>query len=775
MWYVTRGGAVDGPVGEDELRAAFARGELADAQVCRVGDSEWLRPETVFRESAAIAAPTRARPETARAPRAVDIPTESRLVIPEPARERRRMRPLVVVLAGVLALGLLGGGAAVLYAVITKPAPTLTTSIPASVTFYAEVPSWKRVLEGMASMKIADASRLDTAETAEGAVRALASAFNLSKIDAASLGAVIGSVAVAGRSGQDIGSALLLSVSAEAPVEVLLKTNRFSPGGALGSVRMYQLAAAPAAKDAPLFERTLRELSTEGTRKRVLWFAERHLLVLGDESFVREVADVVANGKPALEQRDLYLKAGKHVDVSAVGVTFIDEQMFKDHTDAAERKALDGFLHDGGPLGASVRFGPAGVIVTGFATFTGATVPVEEPPAAEALTIPERLPGETIAYVAGSTRRGMKPAQAKAAVVKALLSANAGTDTDVSVAVDRFEARVGVTVEDLFKVVGDECAFAVLVDKDFKYGSGAPFAAAAPTGLGALFVLKVDDDLTAKAVLMKLHDRATTPDLAEWVTVSPDGDGFILTPTAIATKAVGGAAPLVHVTYGNREIAIAMASSTMADRALAALASGKGTLRDDGGHALARSALRPKARAYGWIDVGRIATLAFTANPADRADARAAGLPVDAIKLVGDDRVTAAFDVDYHVKDGTSTVEVEMVNPWAFSLFTGVDAPVSRQAFAAALARAPQAVDPVPPAPVFPSAPVLPVPAPLVMPTGIAVCDEYIAKLEICGPRFASQAATQRKTYAQMSEHGKAKAAAKTCAKQLKGLKKACK
>src|ERR1700679_1881676 len=48
MWYLSRGGAVEGPFSEEQLRGMQARGELAGTQLCVVGGSEWKPAETVL-------------------------------------------------------------------------------------------------------------------------------------------------------------------------------------------------------------------------------------------------------------------------------------------------------------------------------------------------------------------------------------------------------------------------------------------------------------------------------------------------------------------------------------------------------------------------------------------------------------------------------------------------------------------------------------------------------------------------------------------------------
>jgi hypothetical protein len=767
MWYLHRGGAVEGPYPEDQLRAAFARGELAGTQVCPVGGNAWTTPEAVFGAPAAPSpyapSPQQGSVPPMQAAAAVYGPPPHTAYGPpapvawnQPAPfgampggmpttggpPKKNTAKVLGIIAAVLAVLLIGGVALGVLVLLKKPTAHLAKTVPHDAAIYVEIPSLKRSLLSLAGVKVVDPGRVDDKTTAADLAASVADAFDISKTDAQALAFSLDAAAFAARDVKTKGAAaMVFAVGSRKPVETLLKSSRFAPEGSFGkSGKAYKLTAATSkvgATATPL-DRTLRGLSTAKGDKLV-YFADNELLVFGDEAMVKSIADVVESGADSLEKNPTYVLAKAQFDNGADVVSFADESVIQQSASSGEmQKLVKSYFADGGPMDGAVKFVPAGMLVNAHLTLSGDALPQDKTITDSVkLSYPRTLPGETVAYVAGSTKTGMKGSDAKAQLVQSLTKTAPGQAKQLTDTMTTFEKEAGFTIEQLFDMVGDEAAFALLLDKEFKYGPNSPMTQAALKDAGALFVMQVDDEGVAKQVLAKLRDKAKDPSFAKLASMRPDGDGFYLDPSADAAGSVGGAIPSMHVRYAKKALAIVVAQKGLMDRTFAALDGGSGTLKDDGAHEAAMSALRPKARAYLWVDLGRIVSLAYAANPEDRNDAKMLGVPVDAVMLSGPDRVTAGADFDYHAKDNVWTVDIETLNLWGFSLLAGVDA-LSAAAHGDATAANTT--------PTLGSSPLAkPGASPLSSPSttttsagslssiGVPACDAYLQRLHSCG------------------------------------------
>jgi len=654
----------------------------------------------------------------------------------DPNAPKKKGSPVVAIVIALVLLLVVGGGGALLYAKLGKPGAHLASSVPKDATIYAEMPSLKRSLLSLAGVKIFDSTKVDEKKTADDVTTAIVNSFGLSKSDAESLALSLDSVAVVARDVHKASAgAVLFSASSPAPVETLLKAKRFTADGTYGKEgKSYKLVAAP---DGPAtatpVEKSLRQMSTGSSK--LVWFPSKKLLVAGDDAMIKSIAAVLEAGADSLEKRDAYIKAKKQFDSGADLVLFVDEELIKgSKNDADTQKLIAAYFKDGGPIDGAVKLSPAGVLMNGHMTLSGTALPADKTVSGSVkLTFPGKLPAETVAYFAGSTKTGMKGADAKAQLVKSLQGTDPTKAATLTQEMDAFEKSAGFTIADLFDMIGDEAAFALLVDKDFKYVKSAPLSPATFKGLGAAFVMQVDDEAVAKKILGKLKEKISDPSLAKMVSVKPDGDGFIAAPTADAAGMVGDGLPSLHVKYAKKVLAIVVAPDALMTRTFSAIEDGKGALKDDGAHESAMKALRSDAHGYMWIDLGRIVSLAYAADPQDKEDAKAFGVPVDAIKLTGPDRITAAMDFDYRVKDGEWTADIETLNLAGFSLMAGVDSPALSGAGGGGATPGTTPTDPTAPATGDPTAPGTTPAASALTSTGVQTCDDYLARLSSCG------------------------------------------
>ena len=401
---------------------------------------------------------------------------------------------------------------------------------------------------------------------------------------------------------------------------------------------------------------------------------------MGDEHLLHDVADVVEAGAPALDALASFQATRKDAGKDGAGVEgllFADERALRGvRAAAAWRPVLDAMLRDGGTVAGALRMTPAGLVARATLPLTGDALPGGVSRAgAASLTFPDRLPVDTVFYLASDLRRGLAPAEAREQVLRMAGSLRTGIAFDLGQSLADLERATGLAVGDLFEMAGDEAALAVFLTKDFRYSLSTPLLRTGIESAGVVFAMKVDGDAAAQRVLAKVRAALAETEMGKLSTITADGAGFVASPVASAharlTGLSGDALPMLLVRYANKEVVVILARAELADHALAALDGAGATLKDDPAHALARKALRPDARLYAWLDVGRVASLVYAANPGASEDAKARGLPVDAVTLAGPRRVTQAIDLDYRGNGGAWTVAIEALNPWAPALLTG--------------------------------------------------------------------------------------------------------
>ena len=562
----------------------------------------------------------------------------------------------------------------------------LAQLVPEGTAVFVEVPSVSHALASLSTSKVMNASAVDPKETAESAASAITAAFRVSHDEAAAL--VRGSVSaayVARPDGKELKSAWLVSLDSARATRALASvfdSNRVTADGVFGKDgKGYRLTAGPSAKNVSLFEKSLRELSTVGSGQKLVWFPGRRVLALGDAGLLHDIAGVIDASKPSLEQSDAYKAAAARRGQGADGVLFVDERAIHGLALTGPLAYLNGLgarARDEAPLVASLRLGPAGVLVSGSAVLAESSpAPPFDMAAPPKLSLPARLPSDTLLYVAGATKRTGSPAEAKTWFTSKLTGTQVVPGHDVVTDLHDIEQSTGIALEDLFEMAGDEAALAVVLAKDFKFSLSTPIVAAALDGVGVVFVEKVDGDAAARRVLAKIREAVERSDLAKLGTITRDGDGFLMVPSSEAGmkmgRLLGAHLPIVRVKYARKELFVAVARPEIVDHALEAFDNGTATLKHNAAHALAMTALRPDARGYAWLDVGRLASFAYAGNPAARDDAKARGLPVDSMNLTGDARVTAALALDLRAlpNEKSWSLELDSLNLWALSLVTG--------------------------------------------------------------------------------------------------------
>ncbi|HEX3853985.1 MAG TPA: hypothetical protein VHW01_23640 [Polyangiaceae bacterium] len=131
MFYLSRGGAPEGPFEEARLVYMIQSGELTQGGVCPVGQNQWLELNAVPVFAQALAA-RRGQPA------------------PQVAAKKSHRRPMIAALVGILLLVLLGTavGAYVIF-FSSGGASSIAKSVPQNSELFVEVPSVHKLVSDL--------------------------------------------------------------------------------------------------------------------------------------------------------------------------------------------------------------------------------------------------------------------------------------------------------------------------------------------------------------------------------------------------------------------------------------------------------------------------------------------------------------------------------------------------------------------------------------------------------------------------------------------------
>ena len=581
------------------------------------------------------------------------------------------------VIAIVVILFLLLGGAAAAvgayFYLLAKPSPHLARYVPKSSSLYFEMPGFKRSLLSAATMKPLDSSRVDDKLLVQDLDLAFARAFTLPQPDAHALVGALDAAAFVARDTNTHGqAALLIAFSDTSPVDKLLHSSRFSEVGPFvgGGVRYTLLARSPydIAPNAGPTETALSYMDTgkgSGTTDLV-WFAKKKLLVYGDDQMVTDMGSVIDGSADSLEKNEVYTKAKKTFESGADVAFFFDTHDFDDTRDPAGKKILDGYLQNRDPLTGAVKLVKAGVMMDMHATLTGTSLPPDTLVApAPRLAFPHELPQDTVAYMAMSAKTKMTGAQVRSLMIKTVEDNDPAAGRELRSGLDEVERKVGFKLDDVVDMTGDEAAMALVLDPSFKLDTTNGIMDELAS-FGVVYAMATKDDAKAKLVLSKLRAQLETPDMAKIVKITPVGtDGWEADPQTASTFPI----PNLTVRYDGKRIVAVLAGPAITKRTFDALFSGAGTLKTNAAHELAFAALPPDANFYMWLDTGRITSIMMDgASHVKKAPTRTL-LPIEAIRLTGNDHVTTALAIKTTVKSGQWTIDFDSLNLPATALF----------------------------------------------------------------------------------------------------------
>jgi hypothetical protein len=581
----------------------------------------------------------------------------------------------VIALVVILFL-LIGGGAAAVGAylyLLAKPGPHLARYVPKSASLYVELPGFKHSLLSAATMKPLDSSRVDDKLLIQDLDLAFARSFTLPQPDAHAVVAALDAGAFVARDTNTHGqAALLISFTDASAVDKLLHSSRFAESGPFvgGGVRYTLLARSPydIPPNAGPTETALSfmETGTGTSTQDLVWFAKKKLLVYGDDQMVTDMGAVIDGGADSLEKNEVYTKAKKTFESGADIAFFFDTHDFDDSRDPATKKMLEGYLQNRDPLTGAVKLVKAGVMMDMHATLTGTSLPPETLVApAGKLAFPHELPSDTVAYMAMSTKTKMSGVQVRNLLIKTVEDNDPTAGRELRSGLDEIERKIGFKLDDLVDMTGDEAALALVLDPAFKLDTTNGIMDELAS-FGVVYAIATKDDAKAKMILGKLRAQLETPDMAKIVKIAPVGtDGWEADPQTVTAVPI----PNLTVKYDGKRVVVVLASPTITKRTFDALYSNTLTLKGNQAHELAFGALPQDANFYMWLDTGRITSIMMDGASHARKTPTRTMLPIEAIRLTGNDHVTSALAMKLTVKSGQWTMDLDSLNLPAMALF----------------------------------------------------------------------------------------------------------
>ena len=691
MFYLSRGGAPEGPFEEARLVYMIQSGELTHGGVCPVGQNQWLELHAVpaFAQAlAARSAQAAPQPTQAYAPPQYGAPQPPQYGAPAPAYAPPYAPPgaptspqgeakkgnrglMIAALAGILLLVLVGvsiGAYSMFFA--GGGASSIAKSVPQNSELFVEVPSVHKLVSDLHDVQFLDTSLRDDKQVFDTASDSITKAFDISRADALALLVSSETFGIAGRKLATAPEVVLaLGMKNVSPVETLLKGQRFVAAGAVGQTgKRYSLASKPVppggAPDAAL--KALSEAQLGAADKAgIVWFPNARLLVLGDVTLITDMASVIESGAASIEQNLSFQAAGKDFLNSARLRAFLDPGALSVIADPKARQLVESYFTPAGPLTGSLQVKPAGFLTSLTGHITGSKLPRSSaytPPLA--LDLGQRLPEETFAYIAVATHSQLNGADTEKMLLDQVGSADTAARTQAEQNLRRLEQTLGVSTSKLLDDAGGQSVLGIATPAGTSLDAlGLGTQALAQFNLTWVLELKGDSEYKKLAAGLK---QKLLPDVRE-VTVTDNGSGFTLTPR-------GTALPVsLRVKFLDKYLFVTAGANTLCDRAESAFSKGEHTLKDDAAHKTALAALPSTQHFLLWVDTGRLGDTLLK-NSLVKARLAEAGMSFDKIRMTGPERVVSAVSVRSEVQDQVFTYHLDALNMQAFAPLGGAGA-----------------------------------------------------------------------------------------------------
>ena len=418
-------------------------------------------------------------------------------------------------------------------------------------------------------------------------------------------------------------------------------------------------AAAPPPGPPRALGQILTALALDSATTQLVWFETSKVLFVGSPRFAESVARVVSLDAPSIEQSPGFRDAqGDFRDQpNAIGYLALSKGVVASDHDNPAQALFDDYLKACGPITASFKLGPAGLVSRFVArSQKGSPTPPALFAAAQPLTIIDRLPAETFAYTAWVTKTELSGAELKKQLLAQLTAAEPTLAPQLIAQLEQAEQRLQLHFDQILGSIGDQAAVAVLAPPEYSLTLADPPRMLAQFALVYVQALKDDAPLRALAK----QEVAELALLGNQYQVQADPDGYLVTPK---DDLLGVSAQLRFV---SGYFYLAIGGAPLLARSLRAFTAGESTLATAPAARAARAALPGTAQLLAWVDAGRIVDTVqknpLLASQVGRYD-------LGALRWTGPDRITAGFALTTEQRDGISTYRVDALN---IPVFAGI-------------------------------------------------------------------------------------------------------
>jgi len=559
---------------------------------------------------------------------------------------------------------LLVGGAVAAYALFFSSGGALriAESVPQDCEFLIEVPSVHKLVADLRDVQFLDTSLRDDKQIFDNTAASLAQAFDISQADAVALLASSETFGITGRNLAATPEVVIaLGMKNAAPVEALLRSPRFAAAGSIGRTgERFRLTSKPPEPGQGALLKALSEADiitsvdvSSPDNEVLVWFSEAKLLVVGNSPLVTNMTQVLESGAASIQQSPAFETAAKDFERSARLIAFVEPGFFDTLTDPKLKDLVEGYFKPAGPITGSMQVKPAGFLTSFTGRISGNKLPRSAAyQAPQALDLPGRLPEETFAYVASSTKTALSGAELQKLMLDQLGLMGPDARRQVEQGLSQLETTLGVSVSKLLDTVGGQTVLGVSASPATSFAG----LSATPQSLGQFnltWVLELKDAAEFQKLAAGLRSKIL-PTVHE-VAITADGAGFSLAPRGLPVPVT------LRVKFLDKYLFVTAGLSTLCDRAEAAFSKGERTLKDEPGHKNALAALPEKTHLLTWVDTGRIGDTLMQ-NPLLRAQLLQSGLSLDKIHMTGADRITSALSLRGEVTDDVWTYSLDALN-----------------------------------------------------------------------------------------------------------------
>ncbi len=559
--------------------------------------------------------------------------------------------PIGLIIGLVVGLFALGGIGYAAWWYFGSSGPVLAKYAPKDTQIYVEVPSMSKALLQLAGTDIIDTKELEPDAKVDDMIDGLSSAFDISKDDAKDIIKGVSGVAFMGRDMSKKGSAAVI-VSFSTNIEKLLKSKRFNKGDAMHGATTYEIDRRDVdfdklAKMSP-YEKSFSMMSMKGDHDTFAWIESKKLAVFGDKDMVEDTTRVIAGDKDALTTNDTFKQA--KYEGGSVMIAYVDPEVIDDKD--VKKDYFDGIA----PFTGSLRFTSAGMVTTLSGQLKGKKLPDDKTlESAAKLDMAEKLPADTVGYIAFSTKSKLTGKEAQEQVIKSMKDANKEQGKAFEKELDQVEKDYGISLATAYDAIGDQAIFAITASDKLKLDKNdPPKPEDILDNVGGVFAMAVKDKKAAEKLVKTLREEVVEK-LGKDVfdTTAKDG-GFTAKPKEDKF-------PMVKVVFQGDYLIFAVGKKERVNAIVDGFSGNGQTLKDDKAHKKALNALNTKPHLLLWLDTGRfVKTLLDDKDLKDTLKEQK--IPYKALKVDGDDRMTTALAVELKANDGTWSYKVEGLN-----------------------------------------------------------------------------------------------------------------